>query len=61
MKSKIVCYAHCKFILQEVLNFTFVIHIPEDGEYGIQKSPGKWSGMVGQLAEHKTDIGRQHE
>ena len=35
--------------ISEMLNFTFEIDEPEDGQYGIQLENGNWSGMIGEL------------
>ena len=34
---------------QEILNFTFTIEKPTDGEWGVLQKDGSWSGMVGML------------
>ena len=42
--------------LRDKLNFTFSVHPPEDGEWGVLKGDGTWTGMVGQLATGAIDI-----
>ena len=43
--------------LQYVLNFTFVVTTPPDGQWGAIQSDGTWSGMVRELQEGRVDIG----
>ena len=43
--------------LQEILNFTFTIEKPTDGEWGVLQKDGSWSGMVGMLANQEIDLG----
>ena len=43
--------------LSELLNFTYTVTIPPDGEWGSMKDDGTWSGMVGQLETKIVDIG----
>ncbi|XP_033760424.1 glutamate receptor-like [Pecten maximus] len=38
------------------LNFTFVVDVPPDGQWGVINSNGTWTGMVGQLARREIDI-----
>ena len=45
------------FTLQDVLNFTFVVTKPPDGQWGAIQSDGTWSGMVRELQEDRADIG----
>ena len=42
--------------LQEIMNFTYTVIVPPDGEYGVIKPDGRWSGMVKLLANHDIDI-----
>ena len=44
--------------LSEMLNFSYTVTIPPDGEWGSMNDDGTWSGMVGQLATKTVDIGR---
>lgn len=34
--------------LQTIMNFTYKLTLPEDGEWGIELSEGVWSGIVGE-------------
>ena len=45
------------FALQYVLNFTYVVTKPPDGQWGAIQSDGTWSGMVRELQEGRADIG----
>ena len=45
------------FTLQYLLNFTFVVTKPPDGQWGAIQSDGTWSGMVRELQEDRADIG----
>ena len=42
--------------LQEIMNFTYTVIKPPDGQYGGIQPDGTWSGMVGLLANHDIDI-----
>ena len=42
--------------LQEIMNFTYTVIVPPDGEYGVIQPDGRWSGMVKLLANHDIDI-----
>ena len=42
--------------LQEIMNFTYTVIVPPDGEYGVIKPDGRWSGMVKLLANQEVDI-----
>ena len=44
--------------LSELLNFSYTVTTPPDGEWGSKKDDGTWSGMVGQLETKIVDIGR---
>ena len=44
--------------LSDLLNFTYTVTTPPDGQWGALKEDGTWSGMVGQLETKKVDIGR---
>ena len=47
------------FILQSILNFTFVFHQPEDGNWGnkVENASGTfWNGMIGQLQRREIDL-----
>ena len=44
--------------LQDVMNFTFKLSMPEDRQYGIPNPDGEsWTGMVGNLQKKAIDIG----
>ena len=43
--------------LQGVLNFTYSVRLPPDGQWGALQSDGSWSGMVGMLHREIVDIG----
>ena len=45
------------FALQEVLNFTFSLKKPPDGQYGSKKPDGSWTGMINLLQTDQADIG----
>ena len=38
------------------MNFTYTVIVPPDGEYGVIKPDGRWSGMVKLLANQEVDI-----
>ena len=42
--------------LQEIMNFTYTVIKPPDGQYGGIQPDGTWSGMVGLLVNHDIDI-----
>ena len=45
-----------------MLNFTYTLTKPADGEYGIKKQDGiSFTGMVGELADGIIDIGTPYE
>ena len=50
-------FAEVFHALQEVMNFTYVLKPPEDGEWGAVKDDNTWTGMVGMLAAKEIDIG----
>ena len=44
--------------LQEIMNFTFTLTQPPDGQWGAEKDDGiNWTGMVGMLQHGELDIG----
>ena len=53
-------YVDLFFALQSVLNFTFVLTKPPDGQYGVLKSDGTWTGMIRELQDQRIDIGNSH-
>ena len=42
--------------LSQRLNFSYTVTKPPDGEWGVLKSDGSWSGMVGQLETKEVDL-----
>ena len=49
-------FAEVFFALQGVLNFTFILTRPPDGQWGSLQSDGTWTGMVRELQEGRADI-----
>ena len=43
--------------LTRLLNFSYKTSVPPDGEFGVLKDDGTWSGMVGQLHTKRVDFG----
>ena len=43
--------------LSRLLNFSYTVNSPPDGEWGALKDDGTWSGMVGQLNSKAIDLG----
>ena len=43
--------------LSRLLNFSYTTIVPSDGEWGVLKDDGTWSGMVGQLHNKSVDFG----
>ena len=43
--------------LQEIMNFTYNLRQPPDGQWGAPKPSGTWSGMVGMLEMKEIDVG----
>ena len=52
-------YAELFFALQYVLNFTFVLTKPPDGQWGALQSDGTWTGAIRELQDEKADIGKR--
>lgn len=50
-------FAEVFYALQDIMNFTFVLRPPPDGEWGGDLGNGSWSGMVGMLQRGEIDIG----
>ena len=44
--------------LSVLLNFSYTVTTPPDGNYGALKDNGTWNGMVGQLAKKAVHFGR---
>ena len=53
-------YADLFSALQSVLNFTYVLTKPPDGQGGVLQSDGTWTGMIRELQEQRVDIGKYH-
>ena len=43
---------------QQVLNFTYDLTQPPDGQWGAIQPDGTWSGLVGMLMREEIDIGK---
>ena len=43
--------------LQEIMNFTYTVIEPPDGQYGALEPDGTWNGIVKLLADQDIDIG----
>ena len=43
---------------QRIMNFTYVVSEPPDMTFGALKPDGSWTGMIGELMNQNTDIGR---
>ena len=43
--------------LQELMNFTYSLTEPPDGEWGGQRADLSWTGMIGMLETKAVDIG----
>ena len=39
------------------MNFTYVLKKPPDGQWGVKKPDGSWSGMIGELLLENADVG----
>ena len=50
-------FAEVWFNLQYVMNFTYYLSKPPDGEWGAIQSDGTWSGMVNELQQQRADMG----
>ena len=50
-------YKDFYFSFQNIMNFTFEVRKPPDGNYGALKPDGTWTGMIGELIIHNADIG----
>ena len=45
--------------LQEILNFTYEVRRPPDGQWGAIQADGSWTGMVNELQYQRADIGNE--
>ena len=50
-------FADVWFNLQYIMNFTYYLSKPPDGEWGAIQSDGTWSGMVNELQQQRADMG----
>ena len=46
------------FVFQKILNFTYDLTKPPDGQWGSLQSDMSWTGMVGMLTRGEIDIGK---
>ena len=53
-----VCYT---FAFKDVLNFSFSLKKPPDGQWGIKKADGSWTGMMELLQTNQADIGLKNK
>lgn len=44
--------------LQQIMNFSYELTKPPDGQWGAIQPDNTWSGMVGMLASDQIDIGK---
>ena len=44
-------------IFQNLLNYTYSLKKPADGSWGVSKSKGRSTGMIGELQRKEVDIG----
>ena len=51
-------FADVWFNLQYVMNFTFYLSKPPDGQWGAIQPDGSWSGMVNELQKQRADMGK---
>ena len=51
-------FADVWFNLQYVMNFTFHLSKPPDGQWGAIQPDGSWSGMVNELQQQRADMGK---
>ena len=57
--TQIGMYADLFHALQSVMNFTYVLTTSPDGQWGVLKSDGTWTGMIRELQERRIDIGNK--
>ena len=43
-----------------MMNFTFTLEKPDDGEWGVLKPDGNWTGQIKLLLDEKVDIGNKY-
>ena len=56
LKNQILNNLYSSF-LQDILNFTYTLKKPSDGQYGAINSDGSWTGMIGEIQAEKADMG----
>ena len=39
--------------IQGIMNFTYTMHMPEDGEWGAKREDGSWTGIIGEIMGKK--------
>ena len=54
--------SHCKhvsytFAFKDVLNFSYSLKKPPDGQWGAKQADGSWNGMINLLQTKQADIG----
>lgn len=42
--------------LSELLKFKYQLHLVEDGRYGTEPEPGRWTGMIGELVDGVSEL-----
>ena len=45
------------FIFQNLLNFTYKVRKPPDGQFGSLTENKTWTGMINELYQKRADIG----
>ena len=53
----IIIYKDFYISFQSIMNFTFEVRKPPDGNYGALKPDGTWTGMIGELIIQNAYIG----
>lgn len=43
-------------LIKSRLNFNYTVYEVEDRGYGVEVSPGKWNGMVGDLMKRENEV-----
>ena len=42
--------------LSSLLNFTYTLYVPPDGQYGGRFENGSWNGMIGEVVNGRADL-----
>ncbi len=50
-------FAEVFHAVRDIMNFTYELDVPPDGQWGANMGNGSWSGMVGMLQREEIDIG----